>query len=144
MKKNTFLKWLIPAVLLSALLHAGCGSDRAGDEIGTMSQSRYPETYQARNSEVFAAKDVQGPLDHSQFPAQHITSWKQFENGSDSRLAILLTDTGSSWIGLAHGLKAIGVPFIITDDYHRALTHKVVLVYPVISGAALSRAALGA
>jgi hypothetical protein len=49
-------------------------------------------------------------------------------------LAILLTDPDSSWLGLVHGLKSIGIPFRITRDVHEALAHQVVLVYPTISG----------
>jgi hypothetical protein len=68
----------------------------------------------------------------------------RYSVGSPSRLAILLTDPEASWLGLAHGLKSIGVPFIITDDYQRALQHKVIFVYPLISGRVLSAEALQA
>lgn len=142
--QNCFSQLAVAALLIASLFDVGCGSDRAGDEIGTLSESKFPENFQIRNSDVFVAKDIKGPEDRSQFPEHRITSWKQYESGADSRLAILLTDTGSSWMGLAHGLKAVGVPFIITDDYKRALSHQVVLVYPVISGKVLSRAALAA
>jgi hypothetical protein len=47
---------------------------------------------------------------------------------------VLLTDEDSGWLGVAHGLKAMGVPFVITRDVSDALTHRVVLVYPMISG----------
>ncbi|MEI6863032.1 MAG: polysaccharide deacetylase family protein [Candidatus Omnitrophota bacterium] len=67
-----------------------------------------------------------------------------YENGGENRFAILLTKRESCWLGLAHGLKSIGVPFIITEDYKIALKHKVVLVYPEISGSVLSSEALSA
>ena len=57
---------------------------------------------------------------------------------------MLLTDSSSAWLGLAHGLKTIGIPFLITEDYAEAMTHKVVLVYPTVSGHVLSQKALKA
>ena len=72
------------------------------------------------------------------------TAWRNYEQGSTSRLAILLTDPDSSWLGLAHGLKSIGIPFRITRDVQEALAHKVVLVYPMISGKVLGPEALQA
>jgi len=65
-----------------------------------------------------------------------------YGHGTTSRLAILLTDPDSSWLGLTHGLKSIGIPFKITRDVQEALRHNVVLVYPVISGKVLSPEAL--
>jgi peptidoglycan/xylan/chitin deacetylase (PgdA/CDA1 family) len=56
----------------------------------------------------------------------------------------LLTDPNSGWLGLAHGLKTIGVPFRITTDWQQALRHRVVMVYPVISGKVLPLEALQA
>jgi peptidoglycan/xylan/chitin deacetylase (PgdA/CDA1 family) len=53
-------------------------------------------------------------------------------------LAVLLTDPNSSWLGLVHALKSFGVPFRVTTDVSEALQHKVVLVYPIISGWSLS------
>jgi peptidoglycan/xylan/chitin deacetylase (PgdA/CDA1 family) len=72
------------------------------------------------------------------------TQWSAFAAGGSNRLAILLTDTTAPWLPLAHGLRTIGVPFVITRDYHAALTHRVVLVYPTISGRTLSGEALRA
>jgi hypothetical protein len=87
---------------------------------------------------------VEGPLTKTVVPAAPATSWKAYSQGGENALAILLTDKNSCWLGLAHGLKAIGVPFIITIDYRQALRHKVVLVYPEISGTSLPTAALSA
>ncbi len=70
--------------------------------------------------------------------------WHRFDEGASSRLAILLTDPASDWLALAHGLRTIGVPFTITDDYRKALTHRVVFVYPRVSGQVLSSQALKA
>jgi peptidoglycan/xylan/chitin deacetylase (PgdA/CDA1 family) len=72
------------------------------------------------------------------------TPWTRFAEGAPSRLAILLTDTASAWLGMAHALETIGVPFLITRDWSEAVRHRVVLVYPDVSGATLSADALRA
>jgi hypothetical protein len=81
---------------------------------------------------------VAGPNHVTVVPPRLPTSWTTYGQGSKSRMAILLTDPHSSWLGLAHGLKSIGIPFRITRDVREALTHQVVLVYPMISGKVLS------
>ena len=130
--------------MLFAFLAWSCGSDRQGDEIGALKKTNYPETYEVRKNEQLLMNDVRGPEDASGFPARIPTSWQKYSQGSTNRLAILLTDSNASWLGVAHGLKTIGVPFIITTDYRRAIQHKVVMVYPIISGSALSPEALQA
>jgi hypothetical protein len=137
---RAFLLLFIPALIL----FSGCGSDREGDEIGTIKNNNYPEVYDARRNEIFIAQGVNGPEDKSKLDDKVPTSWTKFSGGTSSRLAILLTDTTASWLGIAHGLKSIGVPFMITTDYKKAIEHKVILVYPVISGANLSPDALQA
>ena len=120
------------------IIFFSCGSDKEGDSIGTMKTSDFPENYEVRKNEVFSLNTLSGPEDHSAFMSKKSASWTSFSSGSSSRLAILLTDTTASWLGLAHGLKSIGVPFMITTDFKKALTHNVVFVYPVISGAIVS------
>ncbi len=132
------------SVVITICFNSGCGSDKQGDEIGALRKNNFPETYDARKNELFIVNGVRGPEDKSVLTNRNLTSWSKYSVGSSSRLAILLTDTTSSWLGLAHGLKSIGVPFIITTDYHRALQSKVVMVYPIISGAALTPDALQA
>jgi len=87
---------------------------------------------------------VSGPGEAAVLPARVPAAWTNYEQGSASRVAILLTDPESSWLGLAHGFKSIGIPFRITRNVHEALAHKVVLVYPMISGKVLSPDALQA
>lgn len=87
---------------------------------------------------------VAGPSHRTVVPPAVPTSWQVYREGSSSRLAILLTDPDSAWLGLAHGLKSIGIPFRVTRDVREALTHRVVLVYPVISGKVLSADELAA
>ncbi len=53
-----------------------------------------------------------------------------------------MTDPGAKWLQLAHGLKAIGIPFVITRDYKRALRHNVIFVYPELSSKVLPPSAL--
>ncbi len=86
----------------------------------------------------------EGPSEASSLPANSRTSIAAYAQGGASRLAILVTDPDSDWLGLAHGLKTIGVPFVITEHYQEALEHKVVMVYPTISGRLLNKEALQA
>ncbi len=137
----------IPAFLVFLLVYiiiSSCGSDRQGDEIGTIKKNIYPEVYDVRRNEIFIANNTKGPEDKSTFPNGTPTSISRYSSGSISRLAVLLTDTSASWLGLAHGLRTIGVPFIITTDYRKAVQHSVVMVYPIVSGASLSPDALQA
>jgi hypothetical protein len=131
-----------PILIITIIASFSCGSDRQGDEIGAIKNNDYPEVYDVRRNEIFIANNVNGPEDHSTFPPRLTTSWRSYSSGSNSRLSILLTDTNSAWLGIAHGLKSIGVPFTITTDYRRAIEHKIVMVYPVVSGASLSPDAL--
>lgn len=81
---------------------------------------------------------VSGPSHVTVVPPAAPADWTTYRHGSASRLAILLTDPDSSWLGLAHGLKSIGIPFLITRNVEEAVLHPVVLVYPIISGKVLS------
>ena len=49
-----------------------------------------------------------------------------------NRLAIWVLNDQSHWIGMAHGLKTMGVPFTVTEDLDEALLHRVVIVYPYV------------
>ena len=94
--------------------------------------------------DIILFEGVNGPQDTSVVQARQPTSWTKYEGGGGSRLSILLTDANSSWLGLAHGLKSAGIPFSVTTDYRQALHHKVILVYPTISGSVLTPEALRA
>ena len=93
---------------------------------------------------VYIFPDIHGPSEVTSVPLAQPTSWSRYRTGARSGLAVLLTDPSSGWLGLAHGLKTIGIPFVITENYAEALTHRVVLVYPDISGRTLSPDALQA
>jgi hypothetical protein len=131
-------------LLATLIITTGCGSDREGDEIGALQQTEYPETYDVRKNEFYQIPGARGPEDKSVLAERVPTRWQKYSGGADSRLCVLLTDTASSWLGVAHGLKSFGIPFSITTDYRVALQHKVVMAYPVISGAALAPDALQA
>jgi hypothetical protein len=93
---------------------------------------------------IYRFNDLRGPAEPSRMPAGEATHAAAFSAGAPSRMAILLTDPDSDWLGLAHGLKTIGIPFLITRDVRAALRHQVVLAYPAISGKLLDRDALQA
>lgn len=90
--------------------------------------------YWVSADDIYKFEGVSGPDSVTTIAVPRPTRWQSYEDGSSSRLAILLTDENSSWLGVAHGLKSIGVPFRVTTSVDEALKHKVVLVYPIISG----------
>lgn len=92
---------------------------------------------------VFLFKGVTGPAQASIVPSPR-TSFARYSLGAESRMAILLTDEKSGWLSLVHGLKTIGIPVRVTRDHTEALKHKVVIVYPTVSGATLTQQALQA
>ena len=93
---------------------------------------------------VFRFPGLSGPALPSVVTAEKPTSTQAFGGGETSRLAVLLTDRDSSWLGLVHGLKSFGSPFTLTEDYQEALKHRVVMVYPVLSGKVMTLEALSA
>src|SRR5690242_16983815 len=118
---------LFPLITCLICVLARCGSDRQGDAIGTLKTTDFPETYEVRKNEIYIAPDVKGPDSKSVFPERSATGFEKYQGGTNSRLAVLVTDSNSSWLGIAHGLKSIGIPFMVTPDYQEALRHKVVL-----------------
>jgi len=93
---------------------------------------------------VFFFEGVSGPQERTVVPPAQPARWQDYDHGGTGRLALLLTDPDSAWLGLVHGLHSIGVPFRITRDYREAVRHRVVLVYPTISGRVLPAEALQA
>ena len=100
--------------------------------------------YRGGSGPVYVFKGVSGPQERTTVAPAQPARWHDYESGGTGRLALLLTDPDSAWLGLAHGLKSIGVPFRITRDYREAVRHRVVLVYPTISGLVLPAEALKA
>lgn len=126
---------IVPVALAYALVAAivaACGSGPgSGFDVPGLrgSSPESPLVRQARDAYV-ALPGVEGPLERSPKPVAARADWRDYAGGSPSRLAILLTDEDSAWLGLAYGLKTFGVPFTITDSLDEALGHDVVLVYP--------------
>ena len=87
---------------------------------------------------------VKGPEGVSVVTTPQPTLLQPYGTPSKSRLAVLITDPASSWLGLVHGFKSAGLPFVITEDYKQALEHAVVVVYPEIPGTLLKKEALKA
>lgn len=87
--------------------------------------------------EMVRYEGLRGPPETSRVAAAQATPVSQFEVGAANRLAILVTDPESGWLGLVRGFRALGVPITVTEDVNRAMQHKVVLVYPIISGSVL-------
>lgn len=92
--------------------------------------------------DVFVFQGVTGPTEKTVVAPSGLSSPHNYAIGGPSRLAVLLTEERSNWLGLAHGLKSIGVPFVVTRDYREALKHRVILVYPTITGMSFSREAI--
>ena len=87
---------------------------------------------------------ISGPTVSTAVAAAVPARWEQYGDSGPGTLAVLLTDPDSAWLGLAHGLKTIGVPFRITRDPGTALKHRVVVIYPTISGKVLDQESLKA
>jgi hypothetical protein len=93
---------------------------------------------------VYIFKGVQGPANKSTIKPPTHTSWHQYEIDNPSAMVLLLTDTQAHWLGIAHALAGIGIPFTVTTQVTEALRHKVVMVYPLVSGKVLKQADLRA
>jgi len=98
----------------------------------------------AKHFSTFRFEGWNGPQEESRMEAAVDADMSRYSKGGKHALAVLVTDTASDWLGLAHGLKTIGVPFVLTREVEQALTHRMVLVYPAMSGKLLSGDALRA
>lgn len=96
------------------------------------------------DNSIFIFKGVTGPSGNSVVPNAIPASWREYHYANTSAMAVLLTDTQCRWLGLAQCLTGIGVPFTFTTSVAEALQHKVVMVYPLISGKVLDEASLRA
>ncbi|MFM8468461.1 MAG: hypothetical protein ACKODH_00580 [Limisphaerales bacterium] len=112
------------------------GAKAAGPPASQVASPRPPSVAQA--VELHRFPGVAGPTNATVLAAPAPTDWRRYGSGGTNRLAILLTQTDSAWLGLAHGLRSIGVPFLFTTNTAQALAHRVVFVYPQLSGAVLA------
>ncbi len=85
---------------------------------------------------------LSGPAGKSSLREPKPAALDDYAGGSSSRLAVLLSAPDSQWLALAQGLQTIGVPFVVTDDWRRAVQHRMVLVYPTVSTRTLKPAAI--
>lgn len=80
-----------------------------------------------------------GPAERTEMPSNPTPATTlPYHYGSSDTLGIYLTDQSSSWLGLVHGFKSIGLPFRIVSDLEQALEHDVLLVYPALTGSGTS------
>lgn len=97
---------------------------------------RKPQTH-SMPAGVLSPFGLHGPVEPSSLPAKSAAKVQDFEQGADSALALLVTSTtgdAQAWLALVEGLKARGVPVVATSRLSEALRHRVVLVYPGLSG----------
>lgn len=81
-----------------------------------------------------AFPELVGPAHDSIVAAPVPTTMSDFAVNGKQSLAIWVNDPNSSWLGLALGLKSIGLPFNLVTDIDAALQHNVVMVYPSLTG----------
>ena len=92
---------------------------------------------QSVHAQNTAFPGLNGPLQATTLPPETVnpTDPNTYYNSNRNNLVIFLRDPQSSWLGLAHGLRSIGVPFSITTELEEALAHEVMLIYPSLTGA---------
>jgi peptidoglycan/xylan/chitin deacetylase (PgdA/CDA1 family) len=78
--------------------------------------------------------ELTGPAHDSIVAASAPTTMSDFPVNGKQSLAIWVNDPNSSWLGVALGLKSIGLPFNLVTDIDAALQHNVVMVYPSLTG----------
>lgn len=88
------------------------------------------------SQEALAFPDLAGPTVATELPlaAPPRTPPSTYYSDSTAGIGVLLQDSSGSWLGIAHGLKSMGVPFRIVDRIEEALEHEVILVYPSMTG----------
>ncbi|MEY2942202.1 MAG: hypothetical protein RLY97_216 [Pseudomonadota bacterium] len=89
--------------------------------------------YKIRTS-IYIFDGVSGPSGRDVVVTRKPAQIADFGRGSAGRMAVLVTDADSNWLGLARGLRAHGIPFVMTRDVAEAVKHRVIYAYPMISG----------
>ena len=83
-----------------------------------------------------AFPNLEGPAEKTVVPtAPPRTAVDVYAREHPFGVGLLVRDPSSSWLGLAHGFKSLGIPFRVVTDLEAALEHDVVLVYPSLTGA---------
>src|SRR5262245_2876601 len=83
---------------------------------------------------MFVFNGVRGPTERSIVVRPRPAHIDTYANPDVHRLAVLVTDPTSGWLGLVRGFRSQGIPFEVTTDPNEAMQHKVVLVYPILWG----------
>lgn len=78
--------------------------------------------------------NLQGPAPNDMPTLQPGLGMADFQGAGSDALAVWVNDPESSWLGLALGLKSIGVPFRIVESMELAQGHDVIMVYPSLTG----------
>jgi peptidoglycan/xylan/chitin deacetylase (PgdA/CDA1 family) len=138
---NDIRTWPLAAILAlaAAFVLVACGSGASGSYSVPGLSAVLPESplVKSARGEFLMLPGAKGPDGESPRPQETPADWREYGSGESSRIAILLTDPDSAWLGLAHGMKSFGIPFMITDSLDRALEHRVVLAYPGLDKASL-------
>jgi len=92
--------------------------------------------------EIYRFENVSGPNEDNKLAEPAALGVRDFDRGGPNRLAVLVTDSDSDWMGLVRGFKSQGIPATFTADPETALRHKVIIAYPGISGRLLSQEAI--
>lgn len=88
-------------------------------------------------SSAYFFAGLTGPASRSVVEPMVLATVQSSARCAPANLAVLLTDVQPSWLGLAQGLKAVGVPYCVTTDWREALRQRVVIVYPRLTGRSL-------
>lgn len=78
--------------------------------------------------------NLQGPAPNDMPILQPGLGMADFQDAGSDALAVWVNDPESSWLGLALGLKSIGVPFRIVESLEQTRGHDVIMVYPSLTG----------
>lgn len=109
---------------------------------GLMSFGVWHFWWNAWPAEIYRFDDVSGPNTESRIAEPVATRVEDFDKGGPNRLAVLVTDPNSDWMGLVRGFKSHGIPATFTTDPNKALRHEVIIAYPGISGRLVSQDAI--
>jgi hypothetical protein len=61
--------------------------------------------YKVKTEEIISYDTIVGPAEGTALPAESFTTWKKFAKGGTSSIAILVTDTNSSWLASGPRIK---------------------------------------
>lgn len=90
--------------------------------------------FQVPADDFYHFEGMKGPNEATVVKPPQGNAWDRYAFGSSSRLALLVTDEKSDWLGLAHGLKSHGIPFKVTRSFQDAVQHRMIIAYPMVSG----------